>query len=165
MVKNNILKSFLYLASFVILFSLTGCLSIPLFDSEINDAQLKTEIKIEELDESSFDDQEILKENISEKIDSYEEIKFTEEIRDPFKPFFLKSSEEQGIQNQLILEKIYSDNENLYVEINFNSSTYKLKQGDQFAKIYQVNVINEDSIVLLKGDELITIYMNEIYYD
>lgn len=142
MVKNNILKSFLYLASFVILFSLTGCLSIPLFDSEINDAQLKTEIKIEELDESSFDDQEILKENISEKIDSYEEIKFTEEIRDPFKPFFLKSSEEQGIQNQLILEKIYSDNENLYVEINFNSSTYKLKQGDQFAKIYQVNVIN-----------------------
>jgi hypothetical protein len=165
MVKNNILKSFLYLASFVILFSLTGCLSIPLFDSEINDAQLKTEIKIEELDESSFDDQEILKENISEKIDSYEEIKFTEEIRDPFKPFFLKSSEEQGIQNQLILEKIYSDNENLYVEINFNSSTYKLKQGDQFAKIYQVNVINEDSIVLLKGDELITIYMNEIFYD
>ena len=165
MVKKNILKSFLYLASFVILFSLTGCLSIPLFDSEINDAQLKTEIKIEELDESSFDDQEILKENISEKIDSYEEIKFTEEIRDPFKPFFLKSSEEQGIQNQLILEKIYSDNENLYVEINFNSSTYKLKQGDQFAKIYQVNVINEDSIVLLKGDELITIYMNEIYYD
>ncbi|MDD3520783.1 MAG: hypothetical protein PHU65_06100 [Actinomycetota bacterium] len=147
------------------MFSLTGCLSIPLFDSEINDAQLKTEIKIEELDESSFDDQEILKENISEKIDSYEEIKFTEEIRDPFKPFFLKSSEEQGIQNQLILEKIYSDNENLYVEINFNSSTYKLKQGDQFAKIYQVNVINEDSIVLLKGDELITIYMNEIYYD
>ena len=165
MITKNILKIIFSLILFLLPLSLVGCMQFSLFDPGINDSDLKTRIKVEELDENDFNNQEILKEDINEKIDSSDEIKFTEEIRNPFKPFYMKTQIEQDNQNQLSLENIYSDNEDLYAEIDVNSSTYKLKQGDQFAKIYQVQAINEDSIVLLKGDELITIYMNEIYYD
>jgi len=165
MIKKNILKIIFYFTVFMATISLPGCLQFSFSESKIDNDNLKTKIKIEKLEENSFKDLEILQEDISEKIDSADEIEFTEEIRNPFKPFYMKSPTEQNIQNQLTLEKIYSDDEDLYAEIDVNSSTYKLKKDDQFAKIYKVQAINEDSIVLLKGDELITIYMNEIYYD
>jgi hypothetical protein len=41
----------------------------------------------------------------------------------------------------------------------------ELKLDDLFGKIYQVKAINADSVVLLKGDEIITLFINEVYYD
>jgi hypothetical protein len=41
----------------------------------------------------------------------------------------------------------------------------ELKLDDLFGKIYQVKTINADSVVLLKGDEIITLFINEVYYD
>jgi|BioPla2DNA2_1021312.scaffolds.fasta_scaffold105817_2 hypothetical protein len=165
MVLKNIFKIIFILILFVFTAGLAGCTYFSFFDSSVIESDLKTKIKIEDINTDDFNNQELLKEDINEKIESSDEIKFTEEVRNPFMPFYMKSKDEQSFRNQLTLEKIYSDNENLYAEIAVNSSTYKLKSGDQFAKIYQVQAINEDSIVLLKGDELITIYMNEIYYD
>ncbi len=162
---KNILKIAITIISLIMAVIFTGCRNFSFFESAISDADLKTKIKIEDTDINALNTQEILKGDINEKIESSDEIIFTEEIRNPFMPFYMKSQDEQTVTNQLALEKIYSDDENIYAEIDINGSTYKLKLGDQFAKIYQVQAINESSIVLLKGDELITIYMNEIYYD
>ncbi len=37
--------------------------------------------------------------------------------------------------------------------------------NNKVGKIYQVKAINADSVVLLKGDEIITLFINEVYYD
>jgi len=50
-------------------------------------------------------------------------------------------------------------------EIGLDISSNKLKLNDLFGKIYQIKAINADSVVLLKGDEIITLFVNEIYYD
>ena len=50
-------------------------------------------------------------------------------------------------------------------EIGLDISSNKLKLNDLFGKIYQIKAINAASVVLLKGDEIITLFINEIYYD
>lgn len=86
-------------------------------------------------------------------------------IRDPFEPFYI-DKEELEEKNVLILEKIYREDEVSYAEINFNNITYKQKKGDVFGNNnYRVEAINPTSVVLLKGDEIITIFIDQIFYD
>ncbi len=86
-------------------------------------------------------------------------------IRDPFEPFYI-DKEELEEKNVLILEKIYREDGVSYAEINFNNITYKQKKGDVFGNNnYRVEAINPTSVVLLKGDEIITIFIDQIFYD
>ena len=52
-----------------------------------------------------------------------------------------------------------------YAEIKFNEFSYKLVETDVFAEIYKVQAINENSVVLLKGDEIITIFLDQLILD
>lgn len=91
-----------------------------------------------------------------------------EGLEDPFEPFYYSGEEEAGeeeAENILILEKIYSLEGIEYADIELNGYMYKLAVGDIFNKIYQLQVINDSSVVLLKGDSLLTLFLNEIYYD
>lgn len=163
--KKN-LKAFVCLSIFLILISLTGCKQTLFPASDIKKEDLETKVKLENSDRDYFfDNEKLLKKDIVEKMDSIDEVQLSEKTRNPFKPFFVEKSDSQDFSNQLILVNIYSIDKIFYIEIEVNGSIYKLKKDDQFARIYQVLSINEDSIVLLKGDELITLYMNEIYYD
>jgi hypothetical protein len=102
--------------------------------------------------------------NIKKSYDIEGEINLVDEsIRDPFKPFYIQDEEEK--KNVLKLEKIYSKDGVDYAEINLNDYTYKLKEGDPLSDIYLVQVINPNSVVLLKGDDIITLFIDEVKYD
>ncbi len=163
---KNIFKMLACLNILIIIICLAGCTNFSFLAVDIKEEDLKSRIKLENsAKDGIFDEQRIQERDIVEKTDSYEEINISEKVRNPFKPFYMKTGELESVSNQLMLKNIYSAEKVYYVEIDVNGSIYKLKKDDQFAKIYQVLSINEDSIVLLKGDELITLYMNEIYYD
>jgi len=150
-----------------LLFSLSGCSLTALFDNASFKDNSSIDMSSINLDENELKSLEITNQTIDEKIDTPSEISFSsEEIRDPFLPFFMSQDSENGEQkNMLTVEKIYSENNIFFVEIDLNDAVYKLKMEDLFGKIYQVKAINADSVVLLKGDEIITLFINEIYYD
>ncbi|MEA2015620.1 MAG: hypothetical protein U9O59_02745 [Actinomycetota bacterium] len=85
--------------------------------------------------------------------------------RDPFKPFYTSDDEEGEEKNILKLEEVYSREEVDFVDINLNDYTYKLKVGDSLDEIYVVMAINDDSVVLQKGDEILTLIMDVPLYD
>ena len=86
-------------------------------------------------------------------------------IRDPFEPFYI-DKEELEEKNVLILEKIYREDGISCTEISFNNIVYKLEKQDIFGNNnYRVEAINPTSVVLLKGDEIITIFIDQIFYD
>ena len=123
-----------------------------------------------ELQEVEIDEEEIQEIgksdiNIRKSYDVEGEINLADEsARDPFKPFYIKDEEEEE-KNVLRLEKIYTKDQVEYAEINLNDYTYKIKEGDPLSDIYLVQAINVDSVVLLKGDEIINISIDEIIYD
>ncbi len=150
--------------AFILIFLLTGgCSSEQIVkqyfikDSEIKDVP---NILIEERKIADI-------EKIEEEIGGTYEIetgKLEEQnINDPFKPYYLVEIEEA--ENVIRLDAIYSEEGIEYAEIKFNEYVYKLKEEDIFAENYQVKAINENSVVLLKGDEIITLFLNQIYYD
>jgi hypothetical protein len=152
---------------FIISFGLNSCSLTNLFDNFNFINPTSPDIARINLDENELKSLEITNQTIEEKIDTSNEIKvLKEEIRDPFMPFFLNSSmENENQKNMITVERIYSESSIFFVEINLNDAVYKLKIDDLFGKIYQVKAINADSVVLLKGDEIITLFVNEIYYD
>jgi len=170
MKKNKKIKLILLILITVfvfLLFNLSGCSLAALFDNTNFQDSVSLDISSINLDENELKSLEITNQTIEEKIDTPNKISFSSiEIRDPFLPFFMNSnSEVEEQENMLTVEKIYSENNIFFVEINFNDAVYKLKTEDLFSKIYQVKAINADSVVLLKGEEIITLFINEIYYD
>ena len=162
-----IILIFLLTTAFILLFGLSSCSITTLLDNfNIIDSASSDTVKIN-LDENELKSLEITNQTIEEKIDTVSEIKISSEgIRDPFLPFFMNSdSENKNQKNMLVVERIYSESSVFFVEINLNEAVYKLKLDDLFGKIYQIKAINADSVVLLKGDEIITLFVNEIYYD
>ena len=68
-------------------------------------------------------------------------------------------------KNIIELKKILNENGEKFVELRFNDFLYLLTEGDIFADFYSVKEIKSDSVVLLKNNEIITIFINEILYD
>ena len=85
-------------------------------------------------------------------------------VRDPFKPFYIKDEEEEK-KNILKLEKIYTRDGIEYAELSLNDYSYLLKEGDTLYDIYLVQAINDTSVVLLKGDEYLTVFIDTVIYD
>jgi hypothetical protein len=157
----------LVIMSLILLFSLSSCSISTLLDNmNVIESASSGTVKIN-LDENELKNLEITNQSIEEKIDATNEIKISSEgIRDPFLPFFMNSNSENTNQrNMLVVERIYSESNVFFVEINLDDAVYKLKLNDLFGKIYQIRAINADSVVLLKGEEIITLFVNEIYYD
>jgi len=148
-------------ASIFLILSSAGCSMGGLISGNYTDED------IESLPDIDIDEREVeLIENIDEKMEtSYEmetAILSSDEVKDPFKPYYLTEEEKE---NMLMLEKIYSEDGVWYTEIKFNEFLYKLTEGDIFANVYKLQAINENSVVLLKGDEIITISLGQLLYD
>jgi hypothetical protein len=125
--------------------------SLELPETEIDEAEIK------EIGKGDID--------IKKSYDIEGEINLVDEsARDPFKPFYLQDEEEEE-KNVLKLESIYTKDGIEYAEISLNDYSYKLKEGDPLSDSYLVQVINSNSVVLLKGDDILNIFMDEIIYD
>lgn len=85
-------------------------------------------------------------------------------VRDPFKPFYIKDEEEEE-KNILKLERIYTEDGIEYAELSLNDYLYQLKEGDTLSDIYLVQAINDTSVVLLKGDDIVTVFIGAVVYD
>ena len=102
---------------------------------------------------------------IKKSYDIEEEINLIDDsVRDPFKPFYIKDGEEEE-KNMLKLEKIYTMDGIEYAELSLNDYSYLLKEGDPLLDIYLVQAINETSVVLLKGDDIVTVFIDIAVYD
>lgn len=149
----------------ILLPSISGCSVYNMIRETYARGEEVLEIPDVEIDEEEI--QEIGKNdtNTRKSYDLESEIDLTDEsVRNPFKPFFIRDEEEEE-KNVLKLEKIYTRDEVEYAEINLNDITYRVKESDPFTDIYLVHAINEDSVALLKGDEVINISIDEIVYD
>ena len=63
------------------------------------------------------------------------------------------------------LEDIYTKDGDSFAEVKLNDFTYLLTIGDIFLEIYQIHAINDTSVVILKGDEVLTLFIGEMAYD
>lgn len=102
---------------------------------------------------------------IKKSYDPEEEINLMDDsVRDPFKPFYIKDGEEEE-KNMLKLERIYTEDGIEYAELSLNDYLYQLKEGDTLSDIYLVQAINDTSVVLLKGDDIVTVFIGAVVYD
>lgn len=123
------------------------------------------ELRNIQIDESEVESIMTLSERMEKSYDISREISsIADELEDPFKPFYI--GEETDIaKNILILENIYSEGDTDYCEILFNDFAYILALDDTFNNMYMVQAINESSVVLLKGDEVLTLFIGEMVSD
>ena len=172
MIKTRIKKiirslviSVIIISCAILLPSISGCSVYNMIKETYTGEEEVPEFPEIEIDEEEI--QEIGKSdtNTRKSYDIESEIDLTDEsARNPFKPFFIQD-EEEGEKNVLKLEKIYTRDEVEYAEINLNNFTYRVKEDNPRSDIYLVQAINEDSVALLKGDEIINISIGEIVYD
>lgn len=160
------LKAMAAIISFVfIIIAATGC---SIFDMII---ESYTEVaEIPEVPDIEIDDAEV-REIGKDEVDirkSYDVDNETgiidELLRDPFRPFYI-IEEETEEKNTLKVEKIFTKDSVKYAEINFNDYTYKLKVEDTLSDTYLVKAINVNSVVLLKGDEILTLFLDIPIYN
>ena len=167
--KNRNLKIIKLLATVVfslcVISYISACSAVTLIEESYLKKESIGKIPHVEIDEDEINSIIIVDEEMKKSYDIETDISLPEiESKDPFKPFYINDEEEE--KNVLILKKIYSEDGTNYAEINFNDYLYKLKEDDVFGNNnYQVKVINPTSVVLLKGDEIITVFINQIYYD
>ncbi len=162
--KLNILISVLFLIP-ILLLILSSCSisnivsetyssgdeSLKLRDIKIDDREVESITVLEGEMEQSYD--------ISKGIST-----IADELEDPFEPFFI-TNEDNTQKNILLLEAITTSEGNSFSEIKFNDFTYLLTEGDIFLEIYQIQSINDTSIIILKGDEVLTLHIGEMIYD
>ena len=167
--KNNFMKIFLKIIMLLVivtfLFTSSACSISGLLDEAFGAQDIVEDLQLD-VDEKEIASISISDQRMEEKYDiSLEDISnIADELDNPFEPFYFNSGQAE-VENILKLENIYSEDGNEYVEINLNEFQYLLKEGDIFDLIYQVQSINQDSVVLLKGDEIITLFIDEIKYD
>ncbi len=162
--KLNILISVLFLIP-ILLLILSSCSisnivsetyssgdeSLKLRDIKIDDREVESITVLEGEMEQSYD--------ISKGIST-----IADELEDPFEPFFI-TNEDNTQKNILVLVAITTSEGNSLSEIKFNDFTYLLTEGDIFLEIYQIQSINDTSIIILKGDEVLTLHIGEMIYD
>ncbi len=129
----------------------SGDVSLKLRDIKIDDKEVESITVLEGEMEQSYD--------ISQGIST-----IADELEDPFEPFFI-INEDNTQKNILILEGITTSDGSSFSEIKFNDFTYLLTEGDIFLEIYQIKSIKDASVIILKGDEVLTLHIGEMIYD
>jgi hypothetical protein len=125
--------------------------SLTLRDIDIDTKEVESIKTVNEEMEKSYD--------ISNKIST-----IADELENPFKPVYLLE-ETEDIKNILILENIYMEDNIEYCELKFNDYTYILSEVDTFQDIYMIQSINDTSVIVLKGDEILTLFIGEMVHD
>jgi hypothetical protein len=125
--------------------------SLTLRDIDIDEKEVESIKTMDDGMEKSYD--------ISSDISS-----IADELENPFKPFYAEEETDE-VKNILILKDILLEDGIETCEIKFNDYTYILSELDTFFDIYMVQSINDSSVVILKGDELFTLYIGEMVHD
>ncbi len=166
---KNILKKITFIL--IILFSISafsifpGCSFYEMVKQSYVGEEEGLELPDVKIDESEIS--EIGKEDIDigKRYDLEGDINFIDDsLRDPFEPFYVEKEDEEE-KNVFKLERIYTKDGIEYAELNFNDYSYELKEGDPLAYIYSVQAINTNNIVLLKGDDVLTVFIDQVLYD
>jgi hypothetical protein len=169
---SKVLISAVFILSFIILLAasqvMTGCSIIGIvkesYMSKDDDLELP-EVEIDEKEISEIGKEDI---NIKKSYAIEDEIDLIDEsMKDPFKPFYIEEETEgtEEEKNIFELERIYITDGVEYAELSFNEHLYLLKENDLFGYYYFVQAINETSIVLLKGDDTLTVFLGSVLYD
>lgn len=120
------------------------------------------DIKIDDMEVESI---KTLKREMEKSYDINQSIStIANELNNPFKPFFIEE-EDNTEKNILILENIYTEEGNSYCELKFNNHIYLLIEEDIFNDVYKIKSINESSVIILKGDGILTLFIDEMFYD
>jgi hypothetical protein len=163
-VKNIIIAAGFITVFIIMSVSVYGCSVINLVSKAYGDEKEGPALPEVEIDESEVEEIKKGEEDIKKGYVIESEIKLIDDsTRDPFKPFYIVEEEEK--ENIITLEKIFSKDGVEYAEINFNEYIYNLKETDTISDVYLIQAININSLVLLKGDEIITLYIGIPVYD
>jgi len=166
--ENKLTKKIVKVLS-IITFSLllvsgSACTLSNMIDEVFGSKDIISDLDIE-LDEKEIASINVSEQDMEKKYDISKDISsIADEVDNPFKPFYIEEDQQEE-KNILGLDNIYTKDGEEYAEISFNDFQYLLKEGDIFAVIYLVQSINESSVVLLKGDEIITIFIDVLVYD
>ena len=129
----------------------SGDESLKLRDIKIDDKEVESITVLEAEMEQNYD--------VSKGIST-----IADELEDPFEPFFI-TDEDNTEKNIFLLEDIGLEEGTSFSEIKFNDFTYRLTEGDIFLEIYKIQSINDTSVIILKGDEVLTLHIGEMIYD
>lgn len=169
---RNILKKALIIFSLIVLLTasqiMAGCSITGIVKESYmsgDDALELPEVEIDEKEISEIGKEDV---NIKKSYAIEDEIDFIDEsVKDPFKPFYIEeeTDETEEEKNIFELERIYITDGVEYAELSFNDHLYLLKEYDLFGYYYFVQAINETSVVLLKGDDTLTVFLGSVLYD
>ncbi len=152
--------------SLLLLAYLSGCTILGMTDEPGSEDYSTLEIPDVRIDESEIEEIGKGDESMKKSYESETDIDIVDESeRDPFKPFYAIGEDEGDEKNILKLEDVFSKEGVLYADINVNDYTYELIAGETLGGVYVVKVINDDSVLLQKGDEMLTLIMGVPLYD
>jgi hypothetical protein len=149
----------------VIILCISGCsIFNPVKKTFSGEEEESLEVPEVKIDEGEIKEISGSEENIRKSYVMENEISLIDDsARNPFKPFYIKEEEEE--ENILTLKGISSKDGVEYAELDFNGYTYNLRETETISDIYLVQAINVDSVALLKGDEIVNLYIGIPVYD
>ncbi len=163
-IKLNFLIASLILVP-VMLFALSSCSISNIVSETYSSGDESLELRDIKIDEKEVESITVLEKEMEQSYDISKGIStIADELENPFEPFFI-TNEDNTQKNILILEDITTNEGNSFAEIKFNEFTYLLTEGDIFLEIYQIQSINDTSVIILKGDEVLTLHIGEMIYD
>ncbi len=129
----------------------TGTSSLKVRDIRIDEMEVESIGTLDLKMENSYD--------VNRPISS-----IADELNNPFKPFYAED-EDSAEKNILILEGIYTEDDKSYCELRFNDRMYLLTVKQVFNEIYMIQAINKTSVSILKGDEILTLFIGDMVRD
>ncbi|MCJ7665206.1 MAG: hypothetical protein MUO59_00535 [Actinobacteria bacterium] len=149
----------------VMLFALGGCSISTIIREAYSSEDESLKLRDMKIDEKEVESINVLEKEMEQNYDISKGISnLADDLEDPFRPFFTVD-EDNTQKNILMLEDITTDAGIDSCEIKFNDNTYLLEEGDIFLKIYQVQSISDESVAILKGDEILTLHIGVMIYD
>ena len=163
-IKLKFLIALLFLVP-VLLFALSSCSISNIVRETYSSGNESLELRDIKIDEKEVESITVFEKEMEQSYDISKGIStIADELENPFEPFFI-ANEDNTQKNILILQDITTNEGNSFAEIKFNDFTYLLTEGDIFLEIYQIQSINDTSVIILKGDEVLTLHIGEMIYD
>jgi len=164
--KNIATIAIIFLLSLIVNMLISGCSIFSIVNKAYSGTEEEPPVLPEvEIDEGEVKEISVSEENTKKSYIIENEVSLVDEsTRNPFKPFYISDDDEEE-ENILTLSGISSKDGVEYAEIDFNGYIYNLKENDTLSDFYLVQAINNDSVVLLKGDEIVTMYIGIPVYD
>jgi len=164
--KNLLTIAIISLVSLIAGMLISGCSVFDIVKKAYSDAEEPLPLPEVEIDEGEIKEISEGSENTKKSFIIEKEVSLIDEsARNPFKPFYISDDEDEEEENILNLSGVTIKDGVEYAELNFNGYVYNLKENDALSDFYLVQAINNDSVVLLKGDEIITLYIGIPVYD